>query len=64
MMNKDHDGYRSYGSGEDYMELIEEGFEVLAEDNPLVHVIIDVKENFDGEKHPHSTFEVDMVNLT
>ena len=64
MMDKSLNGCRSFGEGEDYLELIKEGLEVLSEDNPLIHVIIDVKENFDGENHPHSMFEVDMVNLT
>ena len=62
-MNKGYDGYRSFGSGEDCMELIREGFEVLTEESPLFHVIIDIKEIFDGENHPHSIYEVDMINL-
>ena len=56
-MNKSYDGFRSFGQGENLDKLIKEGLDVLAEDNPLNHVIIDIKDTFEGG------YDVDMINL-
>lgn len=48
---------------EDIEKSISEGLTHLANYNPLNRIIIDIKENWDSENHPHSLYEVEMINL-